>query len=496
MLSLTELQRAGRILDRKISGAVIQRFTQIDGYRLVVLFYRPSAACPVLLNCRPGFARASCISGTPKALRTPPSFVQYVRAHLLRGICTAVSVASEDRLMKIGIRTRDAAFHIYFSILGARSNIYLVDAQGVLLHAMRPLARTRRELAVGQPWIEASGSAPSAGSDRWAHAPDERFLEEIEETYEQLERQKEAQDLIRRIESVLDREQTQLARKSTNLLEDLGEARRAEEHKHRGELLKGVLHKIRPGDASVSAVDHETGAEVTIPLDPALSPVENLQSYFARYQKDLRGVSAIESQLEALEKAKAEINGLHATLAGSSRNPLQNLETLRELAQHRTVRRLLAQRGSPRHSVRADSLKFRKSDVPARLKPRRFRTGDGLEIWVGRSDEGNDYLTTRLARGNDLFFHLDGYPGSHVILRAEGWAYPPPSSLLDACELAVHFSRLKSAGHADIHVVPVKNVRKPKHARPGLVFVTGGRTIHLRRDLKRLENILASRIDE
>jgi predicted ribosome quality control (RQC) complex YloA/Tae2 family protein len=114
---------------------------------------------------------------------------------------------------------------------------------------------------------------------------------------------------------------------------------------------------------------------------------------------------------------------------------------------------------------------------------------------VGRSDEANDYLSTRLARGNDLFFHLEGYPGSHVVLRTEGRAAPPPDSLLDACELAVHYSKLKNANRADVHVAPIKNVKKPKGAKPGLVFVRGGRTIHLKRDPRRLQNILASRLD-
>jgi predicted ribosome quality control (RQC) complex YloA/Tae2 family protein len=120
---------------------------------------------------------------------------------------------------------------------------------------------------------------------------------------------------------------------------------------------------------------------------------------------------------------------------------------------------------------------------------------DGLEIWVGKSDEANDHLTTRLARGNDLFFHLDGAPGSHVILCVERGAEAPPESVLDACELAVHFSKQRNAGHADVHVVPIKNVKKPKGAKPGLVYVTGGRSIHLRREQGRLERLLASRID-
>jgi predicted ribosome quality control (RQC) complex YloA/Tae2 family protein len=134
--------------------------------------------------------------------------------------------------------------------------------------------------------------------------------------------------------------------------------------------------------------------------------------------------------------------------------------------------------------------------LPLRLVPRRYRTESGLEIWVGRSDEANDLLSTRLARGNDLFFHLDGAPGSHVILRTEGRTDPPSDAVLDACELAVHFSKYKNATRADVHVVPAKNVKKPKGAKPGLVMVHGGRSVHLRREPKRLERILASKIED
>ena len=133
--------------------------------------------------------------------------------------------------------------------------------------------------------------------------------------------------------------------------------------------------------------------------------------------------------------------------------------------------------------------------MPGPGAPRRYPTDGGLEIWVGRNDAGNDFLTTRLAAGNDLFFHLDGAPGSHVILCVEGSAEPPPESLLDACELAVHFSKQKNAGRADVHVVPIKQVKKPKGAKPGLVYVTGGRSLHLRREEARLERLLASRIE-
>jgi predicted ribosome quality control (RQC) complex YloA/Tae2 family protein len=137
-----------------------------------------------------------------------------------------------------------------------------------------------------------------------------------------------------------------------------------------------------------------------------------------------------------------------------------------------------------------------KTELPLRLTPKIYKTLDGLEIWVGKNDQGNDVLTTRLARGKDLFFHLEGSPGSHVILRTEGRDDPPAESLLDAAELSVEFSRAKNATKASVHIAAVKDISKPRGAKPGLVHVHRGRTIQLRRDPKRLERVLGSRTEE
>jgi predicted ribosome quality control (RQC) complex YloA/Tae2 family protein len=137
-----------------------------------------------------------------------------------------------------------------------------------------------------------------------------------------------------------------------------------------------------------------------------------------------------------------------------------------------------------------------KTELPTRLSPKIYKTVDGLEIWVGKNDDGNDVLTTRLARGNDLFFHLEGSPGSHVILRTAGQTDAPSESLLDAAELAVEFSKAKTATRASVHIAAVKDISKPSGTKPGLVYVHRGRTLQLRRDPKRLERVLASRTEE
>src|SRR5262249_6299920 len=134
--------------------------------------------------------------------------------------------------------------------------------------------------------------------------------------------------------------------------------------------------------------------------------------------------------------------------------------------------------------------------LPTRFSPRRYRTAEDLEIWVGRRAEANASLTTKLARGKDLFFHVAASPGSHVILRTGGRADPPSDAILDACELAAHFSKAKNASRVDVHVVPIANVRKPKGAKPGLVEVHGGKNVHLRREEARLRRALDARIGD
>ncbi len=197
--------------------------------------------------------------------------------------------------------------------------------------------------------------------------------------------------------------------------------------------------------------------------------------------------------LKALELRCREL-ALRAGDAESVRAELEEIAARPELA--RLVERSTAAPGAQAPPGKPRRPPKLLQNVPRQLWPRRFRSADGLEIWVGRSDEGNDYLSTRLTRGKDLFFHVDGAPGSHVVLRTEGRLDAPSESLLDACELAVRFSKQKNATRVDLHVVPIQNVRKPKGAKRGLVHVSGGKTIHLRREAERLERILASRIED
>jgi len=508
LLSLAELRRAVPTLETCLRGHRVQAIAQPDATSVVFTTYHSRSAegagakHHLRLSCRPGCARVGLLERRPASLPAPPAFSQYLRAHVEGAEIVTFRLIGGDRQLGMRLRAREGDFEVLLAIFGRRSNVLLLDAQGRVAAAMRPLADTRPELAVGDEWTSPSSKPPTSGEDRFAEVSDERFLYAVEEAYAGAEGQGEMESLRRDLERALRKEARVQDRKLAKIDRSLAEAEVAAGLEREGELLKSVLAQVKRGDTEVVARDFASGEDVAIALDPTRSPADNLEQIFKRYQKAVRSLAKSGEQREAARAARGELAALEEELraavreAGSGRP-----QALEAFASRPAMRRLIAkyapkETGGPSHPGRAKEGKLGKRSVPQRLMPRRYGTAGGLEVWVGRSDEGNDFLTTRLASGNDLFFHLDGAPGSHVVLRTEGRSDPPSEATLDACELAVHFSKARNATRADVHVVPIKNVRKPKGSKRGLVTVHGGKTIHLRRMQTRLQRILAARIED
>jgi predicted ribosome quality control (RQC) complex YloA/Tae2 family protein len=506
VLSLCELRRASRLLDAALRGHRVQAIAQPDATSVVLTTFGGPAeeAEPrrhhLLLSCRPASARVALLHAGRESLPSPPAFAQRARALLLPSRVAGAELLGEDRVLGLAFDSRDGRFELLLQILPQRSNLYLLGEGRRVLAALRPLAETRPELAPQEPWRAAASRPPSEGRDRFEDEPDEGFLFAIESHYAQAERAGELAERRRAIEQALRREEKGLARKLKKIHEELAEAEGASRLEREGELLKSVLARVRRGASEAVARDPETDTDVVIALDPSLSPAENLDRIFRRYRKAVRalaqGGTRREAVTAALEGVRASLRELESIAALGEEAAASALEVF---SAQGAVSALVAKRApsAPNRRERPDAEReLGGRRFPARLAPRRYRTTGGLEVWVGRSDAGNDFLTTQLARGRDLFFHLDGAPGSHVILRTEGRLDPPSEAVLDACELAVHFSKQRDATRADVHVVPIANVRKPRGAKPGLVTVHGGKTVHLRRTPGRLERVLGDRIED
>jgi predicted ribosome quality control (RQC) complex YloA/Tae2 family protein len=488
------------VLAESIAGHRVQEVVQPDAERVVLTSWGRSGAegarHHLVFACGPSNARISQLARPPRALPRPPAFAQYLKAHVVGARITGAALRGGDRLAALSLETRDGAATLLLQIMGRRSNLVLLAADERVVATLRPLEVTRPELALGEPWRDPASGPPREGEDRFAEVPDAGLLAAIEALYAVTEAEGAREGLARSVERALKKEDRRLTRKLEKLEQELAAAQTAMSLSRQGELLKSSLARVSKGDSEVSVEDFETGESLVIALDASLTPAENLQALFKRYQKAVRRLAKGGAQDDAVRQARRALDVLLRDFPEVADDP----QALAEFAERPGVKALLDRRtqtpsASGKGAAGREELRLAGRTLPRRLAPRRYRTAGELEIWVGRSDAGNDFLTTRLARGKDLFFHLDGAPGSHVILRTEGRSDPPSEAVLDACELAVHFSKAKKATRADVHVVPIKNVKKPKGAKPGLVTVHGGKNVHLRRMATRLERILAACLD-
>ena len=152
MLSLCELRRAVRVLEKGIGDARIRRLLQPDAYSLILSFERPTAFPHILISCKPELARICTVADLPKPPSARFSFYEFVRAHLLGSTLAGITVSENDRQIRMCLRTQFHAFVLILSIMGARSNIYVLDDSERLMHSVRSLHETRRELSMGEAW--------------------------------------------------------------------------------------------------------------------------------------------------------------------------------------------------------------------------------------------------------------------------------------------------------------------------------------------------------
>jgi predicted ribosome quality control (RQC) complex YloA/Tae2 family protein len=265
-------------------------------------------------------------------------------------------------------------------------------------------------------------------------------------------------------------EATRVRRKLQLQTESLKTAENAETYRIQGELITANLWQIKKGDETAAVVDYydPEGATVTIPLDPTLGPAENAQAYYRRYQKARSGKQIIIEQVEKSSQELAYLEQVEATLQAAASMP--------ELEE---IRRELQAEG---YIGDKKDKKDRKGQPPKAgeekpAPPLAVQSTDGLEIWVGRNNKQNDYLTLKLAAPHDIWLHTKDIPGSHVILRVPPGQPVPERAIHEAAALAAWYSRARESAAVPVDFTIRKHVRKPSGARPGMVIYEQQKTL-------------------
>lgn len=268
-------------------------------------------------------------------------------------------------------------------------------------------------------------------------------------------------DLIRFVTA----ERNKNEKKIEKLEHTLQEAKDAEQFRLYGELITANMHQIKRGDTELVTVNwyDESGATVTIPLDPLKTPSENLQSYYRRYNKAKNSLQVVSEQIE---QARAEIAYLDGLLVQLGHASLQEAEEIREELVEQGYIRDRKKRG-PR----------KKKDVRPELE--RYVSTDGTDILVGKNNKQNDYLTNKLASPHDTWLHTKDIPGSHVVIRAREFS---EQTLWEAANLAAYFSRAQQGSQVPVDYTLVKHVKKPSGSKPGFVIYEQQRTLYVTPD--------------
>ena len=264
----------------------------------------------------------------------------------------------------------------------------------------------------------------------------------------------QASELIRRVENELQKNRQKLKKQE----KELQATENAEEFRQKGELLTTFLHQVPNDQDQVVLDNYYTNQAITIALDKALTPNQNAQKYFKRYQKLKEAVKYL---TDLIEETKATILYLESV------ETVLNQAGLDEIAE---IREELIETGFIRRRQR--------EKLHKRKKPEKYLASDGKTIiYVGRNNLQNDELTFKMARKDELWFHAKDIPGSHVVI--SGNLDPSDEVKTDAAELAAYYSKGRLSNLVQVDMIQVKKLNKPTGGKPGFVTYTGQKTLRV-----------------
>lgn len=270
----------------------------------------------------------------------------------------------------------------------------------------------------------------------------------------------------------LQNERAKNIKKLDKLKETQDDAKDADRYRILGELLTAHLHLMKRGDKQVEVMNYydEEQAMLAVELDPQLTPSENAQRYFRKYTKSKNSVQAMEEQLKT---TRQEIDYLETLLQQIEDATLQDVEEIRE--------ELVA--GGYMRDRQKHNRKKKKETKPSLTC---YTSSEGIEIYVGKNNLQNEYLTNRLAQSSDTWLHTKDIPGSHVVIRAKEFG---DVTLEEAALLSAYFSKAKSSSQVPVDYTYIRHVRKPSGAKPGFVIYDHQKTLFVTPDEQRIQQL-------
>lgn len=274
------------------------------------------------------------------------------------------------------------------------------------------------------------------------------------------------------LEKFMKNERAKNVSKIKKLKRTLEYAEQADDFQLYGELLTAYMHELKRGmkEIAVHNYYHEDNEKIMIPLDSRKNPAENAQAYYSKYQKAKNSVQVVNEQMD---KAQLEIDYFDSLIQQVESASTKDIEEIRDE---------LAEGGY----LRSKGKKKERKQINKKPELERYTATDGTEVFVGKNNKQNDYLTNKFARRDEIWLHTKDIPGSHVVIRSEE---PSEETIQEAAHLAAYFSKAKNSASVPVDFTKVRHVKKPNGAKPGFVIYDQQQTVYVTPDAKLVQKL-------
>ena len=303
----------------------------------------------------------------------------------------------------------------------------------------------------------------------------------LESLFSELEREREILSMQNKIDQIIRKNMDKINNKISDYQKKLEEVKNCEQYKINGELIKANLAGIKRGDREITAINYYSPRQenITIPLNDKLTPLENARLYFKKYRKTKDSYQIISEQLQSQQLKLArltELQRLYEQEINSLPHLLKIYNKLTGLGWGKKIATPLPHKKSKKEKNR--------------LAPIKYISKDGWEIYVGKNNLQNDFLTFKLASGNDTWLHAKNIQGSHVIIKNKGDKQSLPlGTLIQAANLAAYFSKAKKDNKVLVDYTLKKYVKKPKNAKPGMVIYSHEKGLWIKVDPEEVRSL-------
>jgi predicted ribosome quality control (RQC) complex YloA/Tae2 family protein len=457
---------AGLLADTRV-----ERVYQGMGGGLILLLNRGREQFKLLISPDRSMPRLHLVSAKPVAEDPPHGFILYLRSHVSGARVTSVGLMDQDRIVEIQISKQENRYRILFELFGPSANLILVDSLSIIRAVYYPVPPSERSVRPLLPGLLYSfPDKPRIVGPRYDdRSPDfEAGLSPnraAEVYYERLIEQRRIASLRTELASRIRKGLSRTERLVAALSEDLHAADRIDEYRLAGELVLARLNELWTGMTEADLTGYD-GKTVSVTLDPKLSPSQNADRYFKKYKKAKAGRGIISKRLREASDETSRLRSL-----------LGDLERANDADSLLAIRSELAAGGYGANQTARPRRKIQQASAQPPIRRILFK---GWDILVGKSAAGNDHLTMKMARPDDLWLHAEGMPGSHVLIRNPNGGDIPPDVVAKAAALAAFHSKGRHAGKVPVTYTRAGLVNKPKGAKPGLVTLQKRKSVMVR----------------